>query len=219
MDFEGVKKTALVLAAHTDDGELGCGATISKLVRQGFDVHYIAFCTCDQTLPDGLPEGTLVTEFLEATSALSIPRENLQILDFEVRTLAEHRQKVLDFLVAAGSALQPDLVFCPTPEDLHQDHETVAREAIRAFKTRTILCYEMPWNNISFSANFLVEVEEVDLDNKVKALGRYVSQAHRQYMDPRSVAGLARMRGMTVGTEFAEAFTMVRGVWNLNGTA
>ena len=43
----------LVLAPHTDDGEFGCGGTISKLIYQGVEVHYVAFSACEQSV---LPE-------------------------------------------------------------------------------------------------------------------------------------------------------------------
>ena len=38
-------KNVLVLAPHTDDGELGAGGFISKLVEQGAEVTYVAFST------------------------------------------------------------------------------------------------------------------------------------------------------------------------------
>ena len=35
----------LVLAPHTDDGELGLGGTISKFISEGRKVTYVAFAT------------------------------------------------------------------------------------------------------------------------------------------------------------------------------
>jgi LmbE family N-acetylglucosaminyl deacetylase len=40
----------LVLAPHTDDGELGCGATISKLLRKNVEIYYVAFSSCEESL-------------------------------------------------------------------------------------------------------------------------------------------------------------------------
>ena len=40
-------KRILILAPHTDDGELGCGATISKLIETSNDVYYVAFSACE----------------------------------------------------------------------------------------------------------------------------------------------------------------------------
>ena len=33
----------LILAPHTDDGELACGATISRMLRHGVEIYYVAF--------------------------------------------------------------------------------------------------------------------------------------------------------------------------------
>lgn len=206
------ESTVLVLAPHTDDGELGCGGTIARLVREGHEVHYVAFCSCDESLPEGVAHGTLRAEVLRATKVLGISPERVSVLDFPVRHLADRRQDVLQHLVELNRTLAPSVVFCPTREDLHQDHGVVAAEAMRAFKARTILGYEMPWNNIAFDANFLIRLEERDVALKVAALAEYESQRHRPYITERFIRGLSHSRGVTIGNEYAEAFTLYRGV-------
>ena len=41
----------MILAPHTDDGELGGGGTIAKLSAEGKEVFYVAFCLCSKALP------------------------------------------------------------------------------------------------------------------------------------------------------------------------
>ena len=72
-----VGNTILLLSPHTDDAELGCGATISKLVRQGKTVYYAAFSACEQSVLDDVPKDILIHEVKEATAALGIKPENL----------------------------------------------------------------------------------------------------------------------------------------------
>lgn len=206
------KGPVLVLAPHTDDGELGCGGTIARLSREGFEIHYVAFCSCDESLPEGFAPGTLRNEVLRATAILGVPAGQTRVLDFPVRNLQKHRQEVLEVLVDLNRKLQPQLVFCPTTEDIHQDHAVVATEALRAFKSRTILGYEMPWNNISFHANFLIALEEIDVKRKVDALQEYKSQKHRAYLSDRYLRSHCHSRGVSIGCENAEAFTLYRGV-------
>lgn len=43
----------LILAPHTDDGELGLGGTIRYLVELGKKVTYVAFSTAEQSVPEG----------------------------------------------------------------------------------------------------------------------------------------------------------------------
>ena len=46
-------KNVLILAPHTDDGELGCGGTIAKLIEEGSEVYYAAFSVCETSVPEG----------------------------------------------------------------------------------------------------------------------------------------------------------------------
>lgn len=64
----------LVLAPHTDDGELGCGGTIHRLIQLGKEVHYVAFSTCEESVPEGFPKDILTKEVKAATASLGIKR-------------------------------------------------------------------------------------------------------------------------------------------------
>ena len=73
----------LVLAPHTDDGELGAGGTISRLIENGSDVYYAAFSTAEESVPNHLPKNILKTEVKEATKELGIKNENLIIFNYK----------------------------------------------------------------------------------------------------------------------------------------
>lgn len=205
----------LVLAPHTDDGELGCGGTIAKLVECQDEVYYVAFSGAEKSLPEGMPEDTLRCEVTQATQVLGIPPENLLILDYEVRDFPLHRQAILDDLIRLHGEIQPHLVLLPAFHDIHQDHITVASEGLRAFKTTTILGYELPWNNMTFSTTAFVFLEERHVNCKVDALSCYVSQRGRRYANGDFIHSLARARGIQIGAEYAEAFEVIR--WVLDG--
>lgn len=89
----------LVLAPHTDDGELGLGGTISKLIELGKKVTYVAFSTAQQSVPEGFPKDILKTEVKKATAQLGISPENLIIYNYEVRKLGYVRQEILEELI------------------------------------------------------------------------------------------------------------------------
>ena len=55
--------------------------------------------------------------------------------DFEVRTFPAARQEILEILVGINSELEPDLVLMPSLGDIHQDHETIAREGTPGVQT------------------------------------------------------------------------------------
>ncbi len=144
-------KRALVLAPHTDDGEFGCGGTMARLVEAGVDVRYVAFSIATKSLPEGFAPDTLAREVREATAHLGISEANLDVHDFEVRTFPVHRQDILELLIGLWEEWRPDIVFQPSLHDVHQDHQVISAEGLRAFKRTTIFGYEVPWNNFDFS--------------------------------------------------------------------
>jgi LmbE family N-acetylglucosaminyl deacetylase len=205
-------KRALVLAPHTDDGELGCGGTMARLVEAGCEVHYVAFSIATRSLPPGFEPDTLAREVREATGELGIQPDWLTVHDFDVRTFPERRQDILELLVALWDDWKPDVVFQPSRHDIHQDHKTIAEEGLRAFKRTTILGYEIPWNNFDFSYQWYVALEEAHLERKVAALEKYASQQHRRYANPEYVWNVARTHGINVNREYAEVFEVYRVV-------
>lgn len=205
-------KRILVLAPHTDDGEFGCGGTIAKLIEEGNEVYYAAFSACKLSVEEGLPEDILITEVKAATKVLGIKPENLILFDYDVRTFNYKRQEILEDIIRLKNNIQPDLVFMPSVNDIHQDHYTIAFEGIRAFKLSTILCYEMPWNNFTFHTTAFQVLEDKHIHTKVAALIEYKSQQNRPYANEEFIKSLARTRGVQIGERYAEVFEVVRWI-------
>jgi N-acetylglucosamine malate deacetylase 1 len=205
----GVER-ALVLAPHTDDGEFGCGGTMARLVEAGCDVRYVAFSIATRSLPEGFAPDTLAREVREATAELGIREESLTVHDFDVRTFPSNRQEILELLVALWEEWRPDVVFQPSHHDVHQDHQTIAQEGLRAFKRTTILGYEIPWNNFDFSYGAYIALERRHVERKVAAVQRYASQQHRRYADEEYIWNLARVHGTNVNRDYAEVFQVYR---------
>jgi LmbE family N-acetylglucosaminyl deacetylase len=210
--MNGEWKRALVLAPHTDDGEFGCGGTMARLVEQGAEVHYVAFSIATRSLPEGFPPDTLRHEVAAATAELGIPADRLTVHDFDVRTFPDRRQEILELLIELWNDVEPDVVFQPSVRDVHQDHQTIAAEGLRAFKRTTILGYEIPWNNFDFAYQAYISLERRHLERKAAALACYASQQHRRYANPEYVWSLARTHGINVNREYAEVFQVYRAI-------
>lgn len=200
----------LILAPHTDDGEFGCGASINKWVQDGKEVFYVTFSACKQSVLPSFPEDVLIKEVKVATKVLGISPENLILFDYEVRTFNYHRQAILEDLIKLREKLKPDLVLMPSPNDIHQDHKTIMEEGLRAFKFTSILCYEMPWNNLNFNTTCFSVLSEEHLSKKIEALKKYESQAHRPYANEEFIRGLAIARGVQTNEKLAEVFEVLR---------
>jgi len=207
-----MNKIILILAPHTDDGELGCGGTISKLLEEEKEVYYAAFSLAEKSVPEGYPKDILETELRKATKVLGIPPENLRIFRHDVRTFSYHRQEILDDLIQLRNELSPDIIFMPSLNDLHQDHKTVAEEGRRAFKKNTLLGYELPWNNISFHTLSFMPLKPRHIQVKLEALNCYETQKYRTYLNEDFIKGLGKSRGIQIEKEYAEAFEVVRWI-------
>ena len=195
-------KTVLILSPHTDDGELGAGGTMSRLARDGARLVYVAFS-----------QGSAIDrEVLAATSVLGVEMRDVVVFRYPTRMFVAKRQAILQDIIHLKEKYQPDLVLCPSPHDTHQDHEVVSREAQRAFKDRTMLGYELPWNNLVFESRCYWPLSKDDVQAKIKAIGKYKTQRNRAYTRPESIWSTVVMRGVALGVPFAECFEVVRWV-------
>lgn len=203
-------KRVLVLGAHPDE-ELGCGGTISKLVKRGIKVYHYYFSTCVESLQDlGLPEDMLIEECNACRRILGIDPAKCGHFDFPVRRFPEHRQAILDTMLMLKKQINPALVMVPNGHDIHQDHNVIYKEALRAFKHASLLGFEMPWNTLTMDHDCLVEIDKDDLDRKISAVACYKSQAGRNYANIEFFQSLAKVRGVQGNMPYAECYEVVR---------
>jgi len=197
-----IGRNVLVLAPHTDDAELGCGGTMVRLREEGACVTVAVVADVD-----GMP--CLRTECTAALKCLGVDAP--YFFGFKHRNLP--RQDVLDRLLELKRIVDPDAVLLPSEADTHQDHGVVYAEGLRAFKDRTVWGYELPWNHLTFATQGFVRLTAEHLAAKWAALCQYGSQRDRPYFDWAFIRGLARVRGVQITTDYAEAFEVVRHRW------
>lgn len=206
------KMNVIVLAPHPDDGEFGCGGSIHKLVQEGCTVFYVYFSNCHKSIPKGIDKDILSHELQKATKHLGIKNENIIGLNFPVREFPKYRQEILEELIVLRKKINPELVLLPNSDDVHQDHQVINQEGIRAFKHASILGYELPWNNLVFTSNFHYCLSSENLKAKWNAINEYKSQGFRNYKSEDFTISLARVRGTQIGKEYAEAFELIRWI-------
>jgi LmbE family N-acetylglucosaminyl deacetylase len=197
-------KLVLGISAHADDLELGAGGTINKWRSAGAVVRHVILSTHGQKV---LRE----PEIYAANEVLGIPKESVLIYDFPNRKFDEHRQAILQVLWDV-LIFKPDVVLIPSSFDTHQDHEVVHKESLRAFRNRTLLGYEDPWNMYESGLRLSVALGEKHIGAKVRAVAEYKTQADRVFVDQKFLIALAMTRGMTVRKQYAENFEVIRWV-------
>ena len=200
-------KKILTLAAHTDDVEIGCAATLHKFKEA--DVKVIAFSLA--------PGENVEREFSNSMDLLNTEWSRKGMLEYDlhkmrIRELGYNRQQILDILYEEAYGTKYDLVLCPSSFDTHQDHKVIRDECFRAFKKTTIFGYEMPWNNRTFDSDVFVEVSEANLKSKLKHFDCYKSQTSRKFFSEDYIFSMAKYRGFQTGVEYAEAFELIRMV-------
>jgi LmbE family N-acetylglucosaminyl deacetylase len=188
----------VVLAPHTDDEVLGCGGTIAKLVERGYDVYVFAFSVGSASHK----------EFNDSVHKLGGHPALFPAL--ETRHFSERRQDILDFLINVRDKYKPAKVFLPASSDVHQDHQVINQEGIRAFKHSTIYGCEYPWNSFNFSNGCYSTLSPEHINKKILALTSYESQQDRIYFKEENIISLARVRGMQANVTYAECFEVIR---------
>jgi len=202
----------LILGPHTDDGEWGAGASISRWIRQGHEVWYAAFSAAEESVLKEFSPDVLRTEIIDASAELGIPSNNLRVLQHKVRYFPRDRQEILEEMIRLRSEINPTLVVLPSSYDTHQDHKVINEEGFRAFKRCSILGYEIPWNNRKIDLTYFQEIDDEDLRRKIRSIGAYKSQVFRNPQYEEFIRSLAVQRGFQISCRYAEAYEVIRWV-------
>ena len=109
----------LLLGAHCDDIEIGCGATLVDLVRRRPDLHFHSIIFCSDPRREKEVRRSLKVLLGKETHI------TLHFGGLRDGYLPYQAAEVKDYLVDKVSSLEPDLVFTHNRADLHQDHRFV----------------------------------------------------------------------------------------------
>ena len=203
MNFSGNR--ICFIGAHPDDIELGCGALIASLTDK-------SKLTC-LTLSDNQKNPSLVnlvSEYHASMSSLGLPPENVILESFETRRFPAQRQDILEYLIKVNKTISPDIVFVHTKSDLHQDHNTVTEEALRAFRGITVLGFDVIRSSYGFFPNLYAEVTEADVQKKMDALAQYGTYAGKYYFNPDVTRATLLRNGALCECQYAEGFETLK---------
>lgn len=210
MNISGFK-IVFLLNPHADDSEISSGGTIVNLIRSGSKVYYISFSMPGHPEEGKFREKEVLKEIRNATIKLGIKKENLILLDFPIRRFNEKRQEILDELIRLKKKFRPDLVFCHSSFDVHQDHRVIHEEALRAFKDCSILGYESHWNQVLGQDNrIFVPISEEVFKIKIEALKEYNTQESRGYFLEKMHRSIMTYHGFQIKQKYAECFECIR---------
>ncbi len=203
MRFYG--KKVCFIGAHPDDIELGCGALIARIAGKA-EVRCVTFSN-NQKNP---ALSHLIPEHYASMEALGVPKDCVALLDFETRRFQERRQDILEAMIGIMKKDDPDIVFVHTKSDIHQDHQVLTQEALRAFRGRTVLGFDVIRSSYGFFPEFLVGVDEEDVEKKLTALAQYKTYSGKYYFSPEVTKATLIRNGAICERHYAEGFDILR---------
>jgi LmbE family N-acetylglucosaminyl deacetylase len=203
LSLDGIR-SVLCLGAHSDDIEIGCGATVLRILaaNPGVTVHWVVFSARAERAREAEASAA---RFLAAAGARAV-----ELHQFRDGFFPSEQAKIKTYYEELKGRVQPDLIFTHQRDDLHQDHRIVCELTWNTFRNHAVLEYEIPkWDGDLGRPNVYAPLEEAVADQKVAILMEcFASQAGKHWFDPETFTGLMRLRGLECNAPArrAEAF-------------
>ena len=194
----------LCVGAHSDDIEIGAGATIIELIRRSvrLEVHWVVL----SAIGPRREEARASAEAFLAGAA----RHAVVLATFKDGYFPFQGAELKDQFNLFKETCTPDVIFTHRRDDAHQDHRQVSNLTWTSFRDHVILEYEIPkWDGDIGRPNTYMPVSEAALRRKTELLmNHFGTQRSKGWFDPRTFEGLARLRGAECRAPegYAEAF-------------
>lgn len=200
----GQKLSVLYLGAHSDDIEIGAGATLLSLIARGIslDVHWCVLSGAGEREKEARASAA---DFLKG-----VTKSQIEVLSYPDGFFPERGEALKAWFEALKLRISPDIIFTHYRDDAHQDHRQVSRLTWNTFRDHCILEYEIPkWDGDMNQPNLYMPIPAAVLTRKIELLNTHFgSQRSKQWFDAETFLGLARLRGMECRApeRYAEAF-------------
>jgi len=195
---------ALLLGAHSDDIELGCGGTIFNLLEQGqeLEVWWVVFAAT--------PERRLEAERSAGLFLRGAVKKEIIVRDFKESFFPYVGEEIKAYFEELKRMVSPDVVFTHFRDDLHQDHRLISELTWNTFRDHLILEYEIiKYDGGLGSPNMFVHLSEEVCARKMKYLmENFQSQRSHHWFTEETFRAILRLRGIESNApdKYAEAF-------------
>lgn len=205
---KGVGLKLLLLGAHCDDIEIGCGASILRLTRE-YPIEHVQWIVFTSTAQRQAEAKESAAFFLQ-----DVKQKSIVVNDFKDGILPQQAGDVKDYFEQIKRDLKPDIIFTHYRNDLHQDHRLINELTWNTFRNQLILEYEIQkYDGDLGNPSFFIPVDEQTAKRKTKAILEFFgSQSGKHWFDEETFLALMRLRGMESATRYAEAFYMRKGI-------
>ena len=222
--LSGIKK-AVMFCAHTDDEMVSAG-TLHRLVRQGCEVHVVAYgpaAVKEDRAGSHDSVRVVLPEWHAALDLIGVKQEHRKFCNFVPSArLEDYRQDVCQVAYDYIEMHKPDAVFTLSPDDENTAHAVVGRETERVMRGRVPIAIRClyPWNYSIGRPNLYVKLDDQDVAVKESVIMAYKSQAPAyleaggkfRYNYLLMLMSAIVTDGQSVKVSRAEKFEMIRGV-------
>lgn len=214
----GLVLNLLVVVAHHDDLELGCGGTVARLVERGDRVISLVFTHSGYAAPDGSVVRSREQALSEAQRAAETLGYKLLTYDEDTMDLAVTDANTCRILDAIRD-FSIDTILTHWPGDTHPVHQRVNTMAVQASRrVPRLFGFAVNWyvGTVPFWPTTYVTLEERHWERKIQALSCYESEFSRagsswvDYQDRET-----RNHGTRIGVQRAEAFVTLKNLVDL----
>ena len=202
--------TILCLGAHSDDIEIGAGASLLSLLKTapGAAVHWVVFSATEERAEEAKRSAKLFAGDRLASFAVHGFRDGFFPASFsEIKEQFRTLQQEVD----------PDLIFTHWRHDLHQDHRQIAELTGQTFRNHLTLEYEiLKYDGDLGSPNLYIPVDASDTDHKIEyLLEAFGSQHDKYWFTEETFRSLMRVRGVECrsASGYAESFHSHKAVF------
>jgi LmbE family N-acetylglucosaminyl deacetylase len=194
----------LLIGAHADDIEIGCGGTVQWLLQR-YPRARLTWVVLSGS-------AARVSEARRGARRLLARATRAEIIigDFRDAYFPAQFGPVKEFFDQLKKRMQPHLIFTHQRDDLHQDHRVVSELTWNSFRDHLILEYEIPkFDGGLGSPSVFVPLTRAQVTRKVRLLmSVYGSQRSKRWFTEETFTGLMRLRGIECNAPegYAEAF-------------
>lgn len=201
----GKRLRVLCVGAHSDDIEIGCGATLLKLAdrRPRPEFRWVVWSAAGQREREARQGAR---KFLGPAAT-----EAVRVHAFRDGYFPAQFAEIKEAFESLAREFRPDIIFTHARDDRHQDHRVVSDLTWNTFRNQLILEYEIPkWDGDLGRPNSYIPVSRAIARRKARALlDVFGTQRNKDWFSEETFLGLMRLRGMEcrAADGLAEAFT------------
>ena len=226
-------KRIMLVVAHPDDELLGLGATMNKLITEyEVIVHVVILGEGITSRSDNRDPELWKKELAIHNANIKSAQKAIGYQSVNLYSLPDNRfdtvalLDIIKIIEGEKEIFSPEIIFTHHGGDLNIDHQRCFEAVITACrpmaheKVKTIITFETPsgteWRSPTdprhFLPNMFFSVSEENVNAKILGMQSYEYEK-RAYPHPRSPEALkiqAQRWGVSAGSNFAEAFNIVR---------